>query len=137
MGTLYIAENTGYRYKYELSEKEFEMVLAQLDLMSKQVGDSFDIYDNDDDENNLVLGRYSQGILNTDIKINDFINLKVLKTLVSEQKHLKKDGSLDMRRLLGKATKKYQTQLFSQGTFGSPVAGDVANSPTNPDSSEN
>lgn len=135
MGTLYLAEGTGYQYKYELGQKELEMVLTQLDLTSKQVGDSFDIYDNDDDENNQILGKYSNGVLNTDVKVQDFIDLRILKKLVAES-HLKKNGSLDMRRLLGKATKKYQSILVA-GTYSSPVAGDEAGSPAKPDSSEN
>lgn len=134
LGTLYEATGTGYRYKYELGPKELAMVLTQLDLTSKQVGDSLDISDNDDDEDNQVLGKYSNGILNTDIKVQDYLDLKVVKKLVKES-HIKKDGSLDMRRLLGKATKKYQS-LVAQGTYATPVAGDVAGSPTNPDSSE-
>lgn len=136
MGTLYVAEGTGYQYKYELGQKELDMVLTQLDLTSKQVGDSLDIYDNDDDESNQVLGRYTNGVLNTDIKVNDFIDIRILKKLVIER-HLKKNGALDMRRLLGKATKKYQSLLVAQGTFSSPVAGDVAGSQTMPDSSGN
>lgn len=133
IGALYLAEGTGYQFKYELGQKELEVVLSQLDLMTKQVGDSLDIYDNDDDENNQSLGNYSNGVLNTDIKINDYIDLRVLKKLVSES-HLKKNGTLDMRRLLGKATKKYQVVLTlgAQGTYSSPVAGDQAGSSTIP-----
>lgn len=134
LGTLYEATDTGYKYKYELGPKELSMVLTQLDLTSKQVGDSLDISDNDDDEDNQVLGKYSNGVLNTDIKVQDYLDLKVVKKLVKES-HIKKDGSLDMRKLLGKATKKYQS-LVAQGTYATPVAGDVAGSPTNPDSSE-
>lgn len=134
LGTCYLAEGTGFKYKYELGQKEFDLILSQLDLIAKKNGN---ISDDDDTDDKPTLGKYSGGVLNTNIKLQDFVDLKVIKKLVSEGKHLKKDGSLDMRRLLGKATKKYQNALIAQGTYSSPVAGDEAGSPTNPDSSGN
>lgn len=134
LGTCYLAEDTGFKYKYELGQKEIDLVLSQLDMCIQKNGN---LVDNDDEDDHEVFGNYTGGILNTNIKLQDYVDLKVIKKLVAEQKHLKSDGSLDMRRLLGKATKKYQNALIAQGTYSSPVAGDEAGSPTNPDSSEN
>lgn len=120
-------------YSYQLTKDELNWVLGQLDMKVKPNGD---VTDNDDQEDNPVLGQYSDGTLKTSVKIQDFVDIKLYRSL-QEQKHIKKNGTLDFRRLIGKATKKYQALLSAQGTYGSPVAGDVAGSPTQPDSSSN
>lgn len=120
-------------YSYQLTPDELNWVLGQLDMKVKPNGD---VTDNDDQEDNPVLGQYSDGTLKTSVKIQDFVDIKLYRSL-QEQQHIKKNGSLDFRRLIGKATKKYQALLAVQGTYGSPVAGDVAGSPTIPDSSSN
>lgn len=121
-------------YSYQLTPDELNWVLGQLDMKVKPNGD---VTDNDDQEDNPVLGQYSDGTLKTSVKIQDFVDIKLYRSL-QEQQHIKKNGSLDFRRLIGKATKKYQQALLAaQGTYGSPVAGDVAGSPTIPDSSSN
>lgn len=120
-------------YSYQLTPDELNWVLGQLDMKVKPNGD---VTDNDDQEDNPVLGQYSDGTLKTSVKIQDFVDIKLYRSL-QEQAHIKKNGTLDFRRLIGKATKKYQALLAAQGTYGSPVAGDVAGSPTQPDSSSN
>lgn len=119
-------------YSYQLTPDELNWVLGQLDMKVKPNGD---VTDNDDQEDNPVLGQYSDGTLKTSVKIQDFVDIKLYRSL--QEQHIKKNGSLDFRRLIGKATKKYQALLAVQGTYGSPVAGDVAGSPTIPDSSSN
>ena len=118
-------------YSYQLTKDELDWVLGQLDMKVNQDGD---VSDNDDQEDNPVLGKYSDGTLKTSVKIADFVDIKLYRSL--QESHIKKNGTLDFRRLIGKATKKYQA-LLVQGTYGSPVAGDVAGSPTIPDSSSN
>lgn len=120
-------------YSYQLTPDELNWVLGQLDMKVKPNGD---VTDNDDQEDNPVLGQYSDGTLKTSVKVQDFVDIKLYRSL-QEQQHIKKNGTLDFRRLIGKATKKYQALLAVQGTYGSPVAGDVAGSPTIPDSSSN
>lgn len=120
-------------YSYQLTPDELNWVLGQLDMQVKPNGD---VSDNDDQEDNPVLGKYSDGTLKTSVRIQDFVDIKLYRSL-QEQQHIKKNGTLDFRRLIGKATKKYQALLAVQGTYGSPVAGDVAGSPTQPDSSSN
>jgi len=119
-------------YSYQLTKDELDWVLGQLDMQVKPNGD---VSDNDDQEDNPVLGKYSDGTLKTSVKIQDFVDIKLYRSL--QENHIKKNGTLDFRRLIGKATKKYQALLAVQGTYGSPVAGDVAGSPTQPDSSSN
>jgi hypothetical protein len=119
-------------YSYQLTQDELNWVLGQLDMQVKPNGD---VSDNDDQEDNPVLGKYSDGTLTTSVKIQDFVDIKLYRSL--KESHIKKNGTLDFRRLIGKATKKYQALLAAQGTYGSPVAGDVAGSPTQPDSSSN
>lgn len=122
MGTLH--ESSDFKYQYQLTQSQFDWVLGQLDLTATKSGE---VKDNDDQEDNQVLGQYSNGSFRTSIKLQDYVDLKLFK--VTESKHLKKDGTLDFRRLIGKATKKYQA-LLVQGTYGSPVAGDEAGAPT-------
>jgi hypothetical protein len=119
-------------YTYQLTKDELDWVLGQLDMQVKPNGD---VSDNDDQEDNPVLGKYSDGTLKTSVKIQDFVDIKLYRSLA--EAHIKKNGTLDFRKLIGKATKKYQALMSAQGTYGSPVAGDVAGSPTIPDSSSN
>ncbi|MNC37208.1 hypothetical protein D3C76_728550 [compost metagenome] len=119
-------------YTYQLTKDELDWVLGQLDMQVKPNGD---VSDNDDQEDNPVLGKYSDGTLKTSVRIQDFVDIKLYRSLA--ESHIKKNGTLDFRRLIGKATKKYQALLSAQGTYGGPVAGDVAGSPTIPDSSSN
>lgn len=119
-------------YSFQLSQDELDWVLGQLDMKVKPNGD---VSDNDDQEDNPVLGKYSDGTLKTSVNIADYVDIKLYRSL--QEAHIKKNGTLDFRRLIGKATKKYQALLAVQGTYGSPVAGDVAGSPTQPDSSSN
>jgi hypothetical protein len=135
MGTLHEASGE-FKYTYQLSQDELDWVLGQLDMSAKKSGEATIIVDNDDQEDNQPLGKYSNGTFDTDIKLQDYVDLKLYRRL-KESTHLKKDGSLDFRRLLGKATKKYQALLIVQGTYGSPVAGDEAGSPTQADSPSN
>lgn len=126
-----LSESSAYKYKYQLTDDELKWVLGQLDMVAKSNGD---ISDNDDQEDNPVLGKYSNGTLNTSVRISDFVDIKLYRSL--QEGHIKKNGTLDFRRLIGKATKKYQA-LLVQGTYAGPVAGDVAGSPTQPDSPSN
>lgn len=123
---------SGFKYKYQLTDDELNWVLGQLDMVAKSNGD---ITDNDEQDDNEILGRYADGTLSTSINVGDFVDIKLYRRL-QEGSHIKKNGTLDFRRLIGKATKKYQAMLV-QGTYGSPVAGDVAGSPTQPDSPSN
>lgn len=127
-----LSESSDYKYKYQLTDDELKWVLGQLDMAVKSNGD---ISDNDEQEDNSVLGNYTNGVLKTSVKVQDYVDINMYRRL-QEQAHLKRNGSLDFRKLIGKATKKYKA-LLVQGTYSSPVAGDVAGSPTQPDSPSN
>ncbi|UOL48779.1 hypothetical protein [Pseudomonas phage Astolliot] len=113
-------------YSYKLSKNKLNWVLGLLDM--ELTGDN-NIKDNDSASDNPIMGHYDQdGVLRTSIRLQDYVDLSLYK-----EDHLKRDGSLDFRRLLGKATKKYQSLMnAAQGTYATPVVGDASN-PTVPD----
>lgn len=122
-------------YSYELSRDDFDWIVSELDLAVEEEGGVRFTYDPDDDEH---IGEFveEEGVYYTDLDLDEYTEDYDPDESedLEEASHIKGDGSLDFRKLIGKATRKYQNALIAGACFASPVSG-TAGEPDMPDQS--
>lgn len=116
-----------WAHSYELTRDDFDWIVDELDLIVEEEDGVRYTYDPDDES---LVGEFveAEDVYYTDLNLDEYAEDE---DELEEANHLKGDGTLDFRRLLGKATKKYQQTLIAGACFSSPVSG-TAGEPNKP-----